>query len=92
MIGKDSYDLLMCDSEEKHLEKVEKKILEREGIRLEQYQFDAITLYDCYQHGKQSDQPIKRQISTKGIEIHLKLFKKIELTVNIKNITFRFLE
>jgi hypothetical protein len=37
----------MCDQDQKHLEKIDKKMLEREKIKLVQYQFDAVTFYDC---------------------------------------------
>jgi hypothetical protein len=55
----------MCDKHERHLEKVEKKLLEREKIRLQQYQFETLVMYDCWEEG--GEDQVRRQLSTRGI-------------------------
>ena len=82
----------MCDQDQKHLEKIDKKMLERERIKLVQYQFDALTFYDCVDEEDANSSNIKRQLTTKAIEVRVKMFGKIELTLTLKNLTFRVLE
>jgi hypothetical protein len=47
-------------------------------------------LFDC--QDEEEDRAVKRQLSTKGVEIRLKMLKKIELTMGIKALTIRLLE
>lgn len=65
-------------------------MLEKQSIRMQEYQFESITVYDCIDEGKTKH--IKRQLSTKSIELRLNIFKKIELTTSIRGLTIRQLE
>lgn len=74
LINRENYDILLCDSYQKHLEKMNKAILEKQSIKIQHYNFDAITLIDCCNETSES---VRKQLTTKNIEIRIKMFKKI---------------
>jgi hypothetical protein len=64
-------------------------VLEKEAIKLQQYSFDAITLFDC---GNEEQGNVRKQFTTKEVEIRIRMYGKVELSFSLQALTLRLLE